>query len=64
MGHQVHPTTVPKQLQNNDNDDPDVQHEYDNGDTYSIEKLEDRCLLRVEKNGELLTIAGIHTIVE
>ena len=64
MGHQAHPTTVPKQLQNNNDDDPDIQYEYDNGDTYSIEKLEDSCLLRVKKNGELLTIDGIHEIVE
>ena len=63
MGHQAHPTAVPKQLQNN-NGDPDIQYEYDNGDTYSIEKLEDSCLLRVKKNGELLTIDGIHEIVE
>ena len=60
MGHQAHPTTVPKQLQNN----ADIEYEYDNGDTYSIEKLEDSCLLRVKKNGELLTIDGIHEIVE
>ena len=64
MGHQAHPTTVPKQLQNNNDDDPDIQYEYDNGDTYSIEKLEDSCLLRVKKNGELLTIDGIYGIVE
>ena len=64
MGHKAHPTCKPKQLQNNNNQQNVIKYEYDNGDTYTIEQLENSCLLRVEKNDELIKLDGIHEIVE
>ena len=64
MGHQAHPTTVPKQLQNDDDQQNVIKYQYDNGDTYTIQQLENSCLLRVEKNDELIKLDGIHEIVD